>query len=249
MITQQRDLENRLRAVAHVVTGEPEYRIVSRLCDPDALAIDVGVADGGYLQILSKSAKACIGFEPNRQSFSLLKPRFPEIQIEPCALSDQAGEVELRVPIAPRVQYVGYGTIEAANPLADAASDAIASYSVPLRTLDSYEFEDVGFIKIDVEGHELSVVRGGVGTITRSRPNMLIEIEERHREGNIAAISTFLVTLGYQLFFLRGKFLRPIEQFSAERDQRIENILKPGRYVNNFVCLSNPAAFQSMIQS
>ena len=48
--------------------------------------------------------------------------------------------------------------------------------SVECRTLDSYGFEDVGFIKIDVEGYEQFVLQGAQQTIQKSRPTIQLEI-------------------------------------------------------------------------
>jgi FkbM family methyltransferase len=47
---------------------------------------------------------------------------------------------------------------------------------VPARTIDSYNFEDVDIIKIDVEGSELFVMQGARDTITRCRPAVQVEI-------------------------------------------------------------------------
>ena len=49
---------------------------------------------------------------------------------------------------------------------------------VQLRTLDSYEFEDVDIIKIDVEGHEFDVVRGAEQTILKYHPVVQLEMVE-----------------------------------------------------------------------
>jgi len=48
--------------------------------------------------------------------------------------------------------------------------------AVPCRTIDSYNFEDVDVIKIDVEGSELMVMQGARDTITRCRPAVQVEI-------------------------------------------------------------------------
>ena len=45
-----------------------------------------------------------------------------------------------------------------------------------MRTLDSFELDNVGFIKIDVEGAHLLVLKGAEKTIKRNKPLMLIEI-------------------------------------------------------------------------
>jgi hypothetical protein len=47
---------------------------------------------------------------------------------------------------------------------------------VSCRTIDSYAFEDVDVIKIDVEGSELFVMEGARDTITRCRPAVQVEI-------------------------------------------------------------------------
>ena len=47
---------------------------------------------------------------------------------------------------------------------------------VPARTIDSYNFEDVDAIKIDVEGSELYVIEGAKDTIDRCRPSVQVEI-------------------------------------------------------------------------
>lgn len=47
---------------------------------------------------------------------------------------------------------------------------------VPKRTIDSYNFDDVDAIKIDVEGSELLVIHGAVDTIDRCRPSVQVEI-------------------------------------------------------------------------
>lgn len=47
---------------------------------------------------------------------------------------------------------------------------------VPARTIDSYNFEEVDAIKIDVEGSELLVMQGAKDTIERCRPSIQVEI-------------------------------------------------------------------------
>ena len=47
--------------------------------------------------------------------------------------------------------------------------------TIPMKTLDSYEFSDVDLIKIDVEGYELQVVKGAAKTIAQSRPIIILE--------------------------------------------------------------------------
>jgi hypothetical protein len=71
---------------------------------------------------------------------------------------------------------------------------ALVEQNVELRTLDSLNLQDVGFVKIDVEGHELDVLRGGAETIQRNRPHLLIEVRENH----LTEIRDLLLAWGYR---------------------------------------------------
>ena len=64
--------------------------------------------------------------------------------------------------------------------LSDLNGRAVQSIDVPVKRLDDLHLDQVGLIKIDVEGHELAVLRGAADTLTRNRPAVLAEAEERH---------------------------------------------------------------------
>jgi hypothetical protein len=105
---------------------------------------------------------------------------------------------------------------------------------VPVRTLDEFSIDPVGFIKIDVEGHELEVLAGGMTTIAANLPALLIEVEEQHRAGSREEVIRRLRPFGYKPFFLQNGALRPAERFIPNRDQ---NPLRPLEYVRNFLFL------------
>ena len=80
---------------------------------------------------------------------------------------------------------------------------------VPVKTLDSFNLKDIGFIKIDVEGFEEKVIRGGLLTIiSNNYPPILFEC---WKAGQIAQDGTvftqekrdslfnLLRTLGYEI--------------------------------------------------
>jgi FkbM family methyltransferase len=74
---------------------------------------------------------------------------------------------------------------------------------IETRTLDSYNFPKIDFIKIDVEGWEEQVLRGGMDTILKYRPRMYIEIwtkeGDRMRPANYDKISNMLCAMQYTL--------------------------------------------------
>jgi hypothetical protein len=67
--------------------------------------------------------------------------------------------------------------------------------------LDLFKFNDVDFIKIDVEGSELEVLHGARETIKNNSPIILIELLNSHKnaEHNTIMVTTFLEELGYSL--------------------------------------------------
>ena len=66
----------------------------------------------------------------------------------------------------------------------------------PGTRLISIATSPVGFIKVDVEGHEEEVIDGGFRVIARDHPVLLIEIEERHRHGALPQHSGVLIRAG-----------------------------------------------------
>ena len=101
------------------------------------------------------------------------------------------------------------------------------------RTLDSYGFSNVGFIKIDVEGFEAAVLAGARDTILRERPVMQIELEEQHTGRPIEELLAMVQDLGMDAFFLRDGALRPISDFDPVKNRAALNP-RIG-YINNFI--------------
>ena len=56
------------------------------------------------------------------------------------------------------------------------------------RKLDYYKFKNIGFIKIDVEGHELSLLRGAIKFFKKNKPDCLIEIKTENLNLSINAL-------------------------------------------------------------
>jgi hypothetical protein len=123
--------------------------------------------------------------------------------------------------------------------LLDRTGNQVVSQAVDVRTLDSYELQRLDLIKVDVEGHEFSVLEGARQTIERCRPSIIVEVEEVHNPGSLSRVRAFLESRGYSGFFFDDG-LRPIEQFNQTLDQSPNNVSEAGRigrYINNFVFL------------
>ena len=107
---------------------------------------------------------------------------------------------------------------------------------VPIKTLDDYAFANVKFMKIDVGGHEIEVLKGAKETIIREKPVMIIEIEQRRLDFPMDNVFELLKSYGYEAFFLSGRKLRRYTDFSYEMDQLpYLNNLSSIFYVHNFI--------------
>ena len=105
----------------------------------------------------------------------------------------------------------------------------------------------MGLMKIDVEGHELSVLHGGRKLIERDRPSFIIEAEERHRFGAVKTNEDLFEQIGYKGFWVYGGRFAPIQYFDSHALQDLANIdvetRIPGRiYINTFSFIGRSGA-------
>jgi FkbM family methyltransferase len=227
------------RRIRRLTDREKEIQLLPLLCNEAKIAVDVGGNLGLYVHHFQKLCKSVVVFEPIPALQTHLKQQYRDIRVEGVALSDAPGQTQLRMPTG----NYSWATIATTNNLELADPDAgFTSIEVPVRTLDSYNLDNVGILKIDVEGHEESVLRGAVGLLSRETPNIIVEVEERHNPGSVTRVSDFLSGLGYHGFYFHQEKLMPIGEFRIERDQQARNVGtagKIGRYINNFIFVSS----------
>lgn len=83
---------------------------------------------------------------------------------------------------------------------------------VYLTTLDSFEFSDISFIKIDVENHEMFVIEGGLNTIKKNKPVIWIEDFFYDTDKTKSPTEYLVNELGYKLIDrVEGNFLLSYE--------------------------------------
>ncbi len=224
----------RLRARRHWRTGEPELRLVPLLSMPGRLSVDVGANRGVYALHMARFAPRVLVIEPNPALAGLLRRGLPRrCTVRCCALSDHGGTAALRVPVEDGREQTYRASLE------EGTDGPVQVYPTELTTLDDCAGEPVGFVKIDVEGHETAVLRGGARVLREDGPNLLIEAEERHRPGAVAEVAALLAGYGYRGLFRDGTRLRPIESFDSRIHQDPARLGpgpgRIGRYANNFV--------------
>lgn len=237
----------RFRILQKLGRSRPDIQLVASLCDPNRISLDIGADLGEFTIAMLASSRSVIAFEARpaqaRELASMFDAVGAAVRVEAVALSDKAGRTAMRVVET----EPGRSTIEAGNTLGDVGGGAVRSIDVPVKRLDDFALDGIGLVKIDVEGHELAVLRGAADTLVRNRPAIVVEAEERHHPGAIAELTGLLTGLGYAGYFDLGGTRRPITEFDAARHQDPANVgtredgwAGRGVYVNNFAFFPTP---------
>lgn len=167
-----------------------------QLCSATKNTLDIGAHSGTYALNLADYSKSVYAFEPQRSTYYSLcggvclsgKQNIICVQTA-LGSSEQCGMKELSI-----VSPDGGGST--LHP----TSHVLRTESIEIRTLDSFELDNIGFIKMDVEENELFVLRGGVDTLRRSNfPKILFESNHENKE-----LFAFLHSLNYNIVPLRG---------------------------------------------
>lgn len=224
----------RLRAYKYMYWRDIEMGLLRFLVNPHRPSVDVGANLGIFTYFLARFSPRVYAFEPNPIPFAVLsRIKDANVTLQQIAITDQSGDIELVVPRG-RKGWTNNGA-----GLDSSRDGRHAILRLPGRRLDDLELGDVGFIKIDVEGHESKVLRGAAATLSRCRPNLFLENEYAHVGSRAEEVFSLLRDLDYDGFFLDDGMLRNLSRFSFEEFQ-----LKPRRgargakrYVKNFIFL------------
>ena len=220
-----------------------EIQLVRTLGADAAAALDIGASWGLFTLVLAKAARRVDAFEPNPEKVSYLESLgLKNCQVHGVALSDHVGEADL---VFPR-RKSAFATIEAANPAHAALAADTMRIAVPKRPLDSFGLNETAFIKIDVEGHEWSVLKGAENMLRGRKPVLYLEIEQRHNPAAFEEVFRFLQTIGYEAYYVSQFKIGPISAFDVERDQIDDDDMNErmarGEYIYNFLFVPDASA-------
>lgn len=186
-----------LRALARTTPWlESELVGVTQVIPRGGVCLDIGAAAGFYTAEMSRlvgPGGVVHSFEPLRFAHAtasrLLGLRSgANVVRHSLALGETGDDVVMSVPLRRGVPITGrsFVTRDATGLGSNAEFDEHLRVVVDGDTLDAFG-ERVGltrldFVKIDVEGAELHVLRGGEATVERLRPVVMVEVEDRHLE-------------------------------------------------------------------
>lgn len=201
--------------------NEPEVAHLPFVVPRDRIALDVGAYFGAYARALARLTYRVHAFEPTETADLMIRSMPRNVTVHKMALSSCNGTATFRIPC---------GSSALASLERHVAGDA-RTIQVTLTTIDTlFPAEDIGFIKIDVEGHERAVLNGARATIARCLPVMLIECEERMNPGGLNELIDYFGQWKYDCKFLKNGELHDISEFRHERDQ----VWGASPYINNF---------------
>lgn len=225
-------VELRYRLAQERRRGEREIHLVPLLADRARVSLDIGANRGVWAEAMRGCSAAVHAFEPNPKIFRMLRRGLGAgVTAHPIALAERNGQAELRIPRGRR----GYSNQGATLSAEKIGATEHRTVMVEARRLDDMELGPVGLIKIDVEGFELSVIAGAAETLRRHRPNLVIEMEERHAKRPIANMLAEVCAHGYEAFVLDRGTLRHTSQIDLKA--RHAEAASPADYVFNWVFL------------
>jgi FkbM family methyltransferase len=166
-------------------TERQQLKALLRLDLAGATVLDIGANKGIYSYWLSRSVGPggrVLAFEPQPEMADYIQRRhLRNVEVINVALSDRTGSASLSRKRA------GDGSASLGRRIG-------AAIDVTLARLDDFgPIQNLKFIKCDVEGHELSVFRGGERLLRSARP--ILQFESTPDE--IEPIQAFLKDLGY----------------------------------------------------
>ncbi len=216
---------------------------IRTILQPGQTAIDVGANLGYFTAVMAQ----CVGpagrvwsFEPVPETFELLalcKSLNDYTQVTPIRVA--LGEGDRSTEITYDKRHSGIATFY---------PDQVGGETqrVELRSLDAlYAAGEVrrapDLMKIDVEGHELAVLRGAREIIRRASPAIVFELNERAARAagwTLAELAEMLLSLGdYSFSLIDADGTRPLDPFTFrlepnERlDPHVDVLARPSRPV------------------
>lgn len=180
--------------------------MLGRMLGSKSVAVDVGANVGVYTLTLARKCAEVHAFEPHpdvryRLTENVRLNNLENVLISPYALSDTEGEAVL---YSAAHANQGQASLEQRD-------DLVTPNRCRLQTLDNYVTEvgltRLDLVKVDVEGAEFDVLRGGAKTLATMHPMLYVEVNPVHlsRFGSTPEmVRDYLHDLGYQIWVNLG---------------------------------------------
>jgi FkbM family methyltransferase len=177
------------------------------------VALDIGAHVGIWSMRLAQNFKRVISFEPVPKHIECWKQNMSNYinkqsnwgnltTLETLALGHENGTATMKVPNTTNTgmaSLVHESDQKTGDRWLQPEWETFPKIQVKTRTLDSYEFDQLDFIKMDVEWFELRVLQGAENTIRKHKPIMYIEMSDSEAYTYIKDLD-----LGYRSIYAHG---------------------------------------------
>ncbi len=189
------------------------YPLFARFVPASGVVFDIGAHAGQYTKLFARAARCgrVYAFEPGSYARAILRAaaavhRLRNVMVMPMALAADCGVATLSVPVKHRGAF-GFGLSHLGQP--QPRWDRVAQELVATSTIDAVAaalgLDRLDFVKADIEGWEVALLRGGADTLRRFRPVVVLELLSHHlaRAGDrVDDAFGFMAELGYRAFEL-----------------------------------------------
>ena len=219
----------KIRSYKYAKYRNPELNIIKDLVSKNQISIDVGANLGLFTYFMARHSKHVYAFEPNPYPLRNLKNVVDKnVTILPIALGSSNGKANLKIPR----NIKGWSSNGAS--LGDKDYGDGMLFEVQCRKLDSLKIENIGLIKIDVEGFETDVLKGAENIIKKQKPTMIIENETIYKKGSTNVLFEAMREYGYEKYICKQNKLEKFRNFSFEEHQK-DPANKDLNYIQNFI--------------
>lgn len=129
------------------------------------LAVDVGAHCGLWSMQMAELFEDVIAFEPMKRHIECFKKNVEGVVLHETALGQERGMC---------------GIYEVEGKSGRSYVDGIGSY--PMALLDDFGLNHVDLLKVDAEGYELFILKGGEDTLNLWRPTVIVEQKPGHAQ-------------------------------------------------------------------
>lgn len=212
-------------------TNEPHFDALAQvILKPTDVVLDIGGNIGTHAILLSRvvSKGKVYTFEPQSLVFSILQNNLllnscKNVTAYRFAISNDNHKVVAMEPFSFEGEIINNGALRVDR------KENLGDY-VLTRTIDSFSFGEVAFMKLDIQGSEVRALEGARSLISESRPYMFVEIEEQH----LRALGTctkelieLVFSLGYVMYRIENEYPCDHICVPAEKSEYFERNVLP----------------------
>ena len=161
----------------HLRNWRETYAMAKPFITKNTIGIDVGCREGGFSAQMEDDYQHVFAFDfrDKRIQFKQNVKDINKFTYTVCGIGEKNGHSYTSSDKVGRIKDRG-------------------DIKIPIKTIDSFEYKNVGFIKYDIEGYELRAIKGSENTIKKYYPVIIVE----QNKGNIDSVK-LLEQWGYEL--------------------------------------------------